>query len=103
MCMATPMQVLRLEGTTAWCLDRDGSEKPIDTLLVGDVRPGQWLLTFLGAARELVSAEQAERVADALGALESALAGDASQIDLAFADLINREPELPEFLRKERS
>jgi hydrogenase expression/formation protein HypC len=101
--MATPMQVLRLEGTTAWCLDRDGSEKPIDTLLVGDVRPGQWLLTFLGAARELVSAEQAERVADALGALESALAGDASQIDLAFADLINREPELPEFLRKERS
>lgn len=103
MCMATPMQVLRLEGTTAWCLDRDGSEKPIDTLLVGDVRPGQWLLTFLGAARELVSAEQAERVADALGALESALAGDASQIDLAFADLINREPELPEFLRKERT
>ncbi|HEY6897497.1 MAG TPA: HypC/HybG/HupF family hydrogenase formation chaperone [Rhodocyclaceae bacterium] len=101
--MATPMQVLRLEGSTAWCLDRDGSEKPIDTLLVGDVRPGQWLLTFLGAARELVSAEQAERVADALGALESALAGDASQIDLAFADLINREPELPEVLRKERT
>lgn len=103
MCMATPMQVLRLEGTTAWCLDRDGAEMPIDTLLVGDVQPGQWLLTFLGAARELVSAEQAERVANALGALESALAGDASQIDLAFADLINREPELPEFLRKERS
>ncbi|RTL47949.1 MAG: HypC/HybG/HupF family hydrogenase formation chaperone [Rhodocyclaceae bacterium] len=102
MCMATPMQVLRVEGSLAWCRDRDGSEKPIDTQLVDAVAPGQWLLTFLGAAREIVSAEQARQVGDALDALEAALAGDPSRIDDAFADLIHRSPELPDFLRKDR-
>lgn len=99
MCMAIPMQVIRASETMAWCLDRSGNEVAIDTLLTGPVTPGQWLLTFLGGAREVVSAEDAKTISDALDGLESAMAGDLQGVDAAFADLIGREPQLPDFLR----
>jgi len=44
--------------------------------------------------------ERARQVADALQALEAALAGD-TNLDHLFPDLAGREPELPEHLRKE--
>lgn len=99
MCLAIPMQVLRPEANGAWCLDRDGSEVWVDTVLTGPVEVGQWLLSFLGAAREIVSAQEAAQVEAALQALEGVLAGDLSAIESAFADLIDREPTLPDFLK----
>lgn len=101
MCVAIPMQVIRASETMAWCLDRDGTEVAIDTLMTGPAAPGQWLLTFLGGAREVVSAEDAKRISDALDGLQSALAGDLAGVDAAFADLIGREPQLPDFLRQD--
>jgi len=103
MCMATPMEVLRADEHRAWCRDRDGSEVAVDTILTGPVAPGQWLLVFLGAAREVVSAEDAAKVSAALGALDAALIGDTDLIHAAFADIIDREPQLPEFLRKDKA
>ncbi len=53
MCIGIPMQVERVEGTRAWCRGRSGAAW-IDLMLVGAVRPGDWLLTYLGAAREVL-------------------------------------------------
>ena len=99
MCIAVPMRVVSSNGPMAHCVDADGREAVIDLALVGAVREGDWLLTFLGAARELIDAARAASINLALGALAAAMRGDAAMIDAAFADLIDREPRLPEFLR----
>ncbi|MFH1873242.1 MAG: HypC/HybG/HupF family hydrogenase formation chaperone [Pseudomonadota bacterium] len=101
MCLAIPMQVICMEGTTALCQGRNGIER-LDTLLTGPLEAGQWVLGFLGAARELIDAERAAQLEDALVALESILHGDGSDealVRAGFADLIDREPQLPAFLR----
>ncbi len=104
MCLSVPMQVLEMEGVFAICEGRVGRER-IDTTLTGPLVAGQWVLTFLGAAREIIDAERAAQVSGALNALESILASDGSQgsvdalMNTHFADLVNREPQLPEFLR----
>lgn len=97
MCIAIPMQVLRMEGELALCAGRNG-EARLDTLLTGPLEAGQWVLGFLGTAREIVSEEHALRVGDALDALEAILAGDTASLDAHFADLAGREPQLPDFL-----
>jgi len=98
MCLAVPMQVIEPLGDTAWCTGREG-RKRIDLALVGPQPAGAWLLTFLGAAREVISEESARKTDRALDALAAVLAGDQAGIDDAFADLIGRTPELPEHLR----
>lgn len=97
MCVGIPMQVLEASGSMALC-EGMGRREQVDTLLTGDPQVGDWLLVFLGSAREIISAEQARAITDALTAVNLALAGDTS-VDHLFPDLANREPELPEFLR----
>ncbi len=98
MCLGVPMQVLAVADTHARCRGRDG-EQSIDIRLVGEVLPGQWLLTFLGVARALLEEEDAARSQAALAALDAVMAGE-TDVSAYFADLIGREPELPEFLRR---
>ena len=61
-------------------------------------RPGTWVLVFLDAAREVLSARDAARIGDALKALALIGRGE-TDVDHLFADLIGREPELPEHLK----
>lgn len=99
MCIGIPMRVVEPAGSrTAWCEGRDGRQM-IDLALVGPQPQGTWLLTFAGAGREVLDPEAAARIDRALDALQGALAGDASGVDAAFADLVGREPTLPEHLR----
>lgn len=101
MCLAVPMQVIRMEGAMAVCLGAQGEER-IDTLLTGPLAPGQWVLSFLGAAREVIDAERAAQVGDALAGLQAILDGHGdvdALIQSHFADLVDREPQLPDFLR----
>lgn len=101
MCVGIPMQVLDVQGTQARCRGRNG-EAWLDLLLVGELAPGDWVLSFLGSARERIDAERAQIVNDALDALDAVLSGRADaahSIDAAFADLIGREPQLPPHLR----
>ena len=98
MCLAVPMQVAEPLGDTAWCTGREG-RRLIDLALVGPQPAGTWLLTFLGAAREVITAETAVNNDRALDALAAVLAGDQAGVEEAFADLIGRTPELPEHLR----
>jgi hydrogenase expression/formation protein HypC len=98
MCIGVPMRVVEPAGTrTAWCSGRDGRHL-IDLALVGPQAAGTWLLTFAGAGREVLSAEAAAAIDGALDALEAACAGDVAGIEAGFADLIAREPALPEHL-----
>ncbi len=98
MCIGIPMQVVQGGEHHAWCEGRDGRAL-IDLALVGSQLPGTWLLTFTGAAREVLDAETAARITAALEGLVAALAGDTGRVDSAFADLVGRTPQLPEHLR----
>lgn len=97
MCIGLPMQVIESAELYALC-ERRGQVHRVDTRLVGTQPAGSWLLVFLDAAREVLSPERAREVDDALQALEFAMAGDGFPAHL-FADLIDREPQLPEHLR----
>lgn len=99
MCIGVPMEVIEMRAGCALVRARDGLHE-VDTALVGEVSPGTWLMVFLGAAREVMSAEAAARTSDALLALDLAMRGERS-IDHLFADLIGREPQLPEHLRRQ--
>ena len=82
MCIGNPMQVAEAQPGRARVVGR-GREETIDTRLVGDVTPGEWLLVFQGAARERLDAQRAAEIDAALDLLEAGMAGD---FDAAAAD-----------------
>lgn len=96
MCLGLPVQVIECGEHFARCLGRNG-EVRVDLSLVGKQVPGAWLVTFLDAAREVVDAERADAINAALDALDAAQSG-ATDFSAFFADL-DREPQLPDFLR----
>jgi hydrogenase expression/formation protein HypC len=98
MCIGIPMQVIESNQHEASCIGPDGRVL-IDLALVGPQAPGTWLFTFMGAAREVLDPEAAARINAALDGLAGALTGDTARIDAAFADLVDRTPQLPEHLR----
>lgn len=99
MCIGVPAQVVTMaDETTAWC-DQRGSRVLLDMMVVGEQPAGTWVLGFQGAARSVMSPEEAALTLDALAALDAALAGDAD-VDRFFPDLVGREPELPDHLRR---
>jgi hydrogenase expression/formation protein HypC len=75
-----------------------GQAADIDMSLIGPQPVGTWVLTFLGAAREVLDPLEAARICDALTALQMAMNGETPP-DYLIADLIDREPQLPDFLR----
>jgi hydrogenase expression/formation protein HypC len=97
MCIGIPMQIVALEGEHAWC-EGMGERKRIDTLLIGAQPVGTWVLVFLDSAREVLNEEDARRITQAVQAVNLAMQGD-TQVDHLFADLIDREPQLPDFLQ----
>lgn len=99
MCVGIPMQVLETDGMMASC-EGGGERLSVDIRLVDAPAPGDWLLVFHGVAREALTEQRARDIASALDALHAALAGE-TDFDRHFADLVNREPVLPEHLRKE--
>jgi hydrogenase expression/formation protein HypC len=101
MCIGIPMQVVETGSGYAWC-EGLGQRRQIETLLVGDQPVGAWLLTFLGSAREVLAAEDAARITDAVQAVNLLMQGDAD-IDHLFSDLVGREPWLPEFVQRNRT
>lgn len=100
MCLGIPMQVVSCEGSRAYCNDGTTTQL-VDTSLVGEQAEGTWLLVFLGAAREVLSAERALQMRDALAAVAAVMSGSTADLDSLFADLTEREPQLPEHLRND--
>jgi hydrogenase expression/formation protein HypC len=89
MCIGIPLRVIASTPGHALCEGR-GETRDIETALVGPCEPGDWVLTFLGSARERISAERAAEVNAALDLLAAVMgdSGDAAdevEINLGFA------------------
>ncbi len=97
MCIGLAMQVLEAQEASA-CCEYQGQKFNIDMMLVGEQPVGTWVLVFLDTAREVISPTRAKLINDALMAVQLVMQGETHFDDL-FADLVNRPPELPEFLR----
>lgn len=97
MCVGIPVQIVALDGLNATCARRDGRAEVVDLALIGPQEIGTWVLAHLGTARSVLTPEDADRVTDALLALAAVQRGE--NIDHLFADLIDREPQLPPHLR----
>ncbi len=84
MCIGMPMQVTAIEPGHVWCEGR-GERRRVNTALVGPLEPGDWLLVFLGDAREHISAERAAEVNAALDLVQDAMQGRSARGDAGFA------------------
>ena len=97
MCIGIPMKVIRTAEGMADC-EGHGRRERLNVMLVGEVTPGTWVLAYQGSAVRTLSDEEAQQTNDALAALDAALGGDRT-VDDCFADLVGREPTLPQHLR----
>jgi len=100
MCVGIPMRVISVDGIAARATDGE-DEALIDLTLTGAVVPGTWVLTHLGAAREVLDEAEALKIAAAVRALKSIMAGGG--MGDAFADLEARTPTLPPHLHAARA
>ena len=100
MCIGIPMQVVDPGAKTALCEGRDGRQR-LNCMLVGEQPASTWVLAFQGMAVRVLSADEARETNAALDALAAVLAGE-SEVDANFADLVDREPQLPAHLREPR-
>ncbi len=96
MCIGFPMRVVEGDDLTALC-ERRGEAQAVSMLLVGAQPPETHVLVHLGSAVRVLDPEEARLIDDALDGLAAAMEG--RNVDAMFADLVGREPELPEHLR----
>ncbi|WP_434361233.1 HypC/HybG/HupF family hydrogenase formation chaperone [Parasalinivibrio latis] len=85
MCIGTPMKVMECSEHEARC-SHDGIVETVDCRLVGYQPPGTWLMVFLGAARSVISEDEAALINDALCAVAAAMDGE-TQLTGYFSDL----------------
>jgi hydrogenase expression/formation protein HypC len=90
------MRVVEAHSHFAVC-ERGDRQKRVNTLFVGEVETGQWLLVFLDSAREILTEEQALQLNNALLAVDQAINGNLD-VDHLFADLLERD-RLPPHLQ----
>lgn len=100
------MQVIESGFGYARC-EGMGIQREVETLLVGEQPPGTWLLIFMDSAREVLSEDDAERITDAVKAIDLIMQHDggisessleSASIETLFADLIDREIPKPDSL-----
>lgn len=105
MCLGVPMQVEAIApgGGIAACRTANGAgTRDVATLLLdGPAQTGDWLLVHIDTAIRSISEEEAATLADALAAVAAAQEG--RPFDHLFADLIEREPQLPDHLRPQHN
>ena len=97
MCIGIPMRVVDGNDHVARC-ERHDAISTISMMLVGAQPPGTYVLTHLGSAIRVLDDTEATAINNALKGLAEAVDGRA--FEQLFADLIDREPELPEHLRE---
>lgn len=77
MCVGLPFRVTDRRGAPAghvWA-DHHGETRLIDTALVGDCAPGEWLLAFLDRAQERLSPARAAEIDATLALVAAAMHG----------------------------
>lgn len=93
MCVGLPMRLVAVQGIAGTATD--GSL--IDLSLLPDAVAGDWVLTFLGTGREVISPETAAQITAAVQGLRAVMSG--GDPGDAFADLDARSPVLPPHLQ----
>jgi hydrogenase expression/formation protein HypC len=97
MCIGVPMQVIVVEDHTA-IATVDGERRRISTLLLdGPLSVGAHVLVHGDRAVRTMAADEAALVADALRAVLAA--SDGHDFEHLIADLVDREPQLPDHLK----
>jgi len=96
MCLGFPMTILSGDDAQALCVRR-GETQSVSMLLLGAQAPGTSVLVHLGTAMRVLESQEAQAIDDAIDGLAAASRGES--FERYFADLVDREPELPEFLR----
>lgn len=84
MCIGIPKQVRSTGPGHALVAGAQGPER-VNTALVGDCQPGDWVLVFLGSARERISPERAAEVQATLALVQDSMAGRYDPLDPAAA------------------
>lgn len=96
MCVGVPLRVDSINGIAATA--RNGAHvETIDLSLTPEARVGDWLLTFLGTSRAVISEDEAQKISAALDGLRAVMQGDG--LGDAFADLESTGPQLPPHLQ----
>ncbi len=98
MCLGVPMTVLETNGVSALC-ERRGERRQVSVMLLDHPPVGAQLLVFIDTAIRLLDADEALQIDNAIDGLQAACSGQ--DFDHLFADLIDREPELPAHLRQD--
>ncbi|WP_146991773.1 HypC/HybG/HupF family hydrogenase formation chaperone [Bradyrhizobium macuxiense] len=96
MCLGLPMTIIETDGIRALC--EYGTEKRfVSVMLLSKPPVGAKVLVHIDTAVRVLEDDEARLIAEALDGLDAALNGH--DCDRFFADLIGREPLLPEHLR----
>lgn len=98
MCLGLPMTIIETDGISAICEFR-GVRRRVSVLLLSNPAAPAKVLVHGDTAFRLLEEEEARRIAYAIEGIDAALNGE--DCDRFFADLIDREPLLPEHLRPE--
>jgi len=96
MCLGLPMTIVETDGVSALC-EYGAERRLVSVLLLSEPPVGAKVLVHLNNAVRLLDESEAGQIADALAGLEAALRGE--DPDRFFADLIGREPQLPDHLQ----
>ena len=96
MCIGIPMQIRSQDGLTALCEGR-GEERRVSLLLTGEQPVGTWVMVHVDTAIRTLDPAEVPLLNDALDALDAVNRGD--PFEHLFADLIGREPQLPDHLK----
>ncbi len=80
MCVGIPVQIIEAGEYMARCRGRNG-EEIVNMMLIGPQLEGTWVLSFLGSAREVLSAEDAGNIDKALDGLSAVMSGE-TDIDI---------------------
>lgn len=96
MCLGLPMTIVETDGVSALCEYR-GEQRRVSVLLLSAPPVGAKVLVYIDTAIRLLEEEEARLIGDAIVGVGAALNGE--DFDRFFADLVDREPQLPEHLR----
>ena len=97
MCLGIPMVVVEGDDMQA-LVERRGERRRVSMLLVGEQPVGSIVLVHIDSAVRVLDAAEAKLIDDGLDGVAAALEG--KPFEHLFADLVDREPQLPDFLLK---
>ncbi|MGQ0682331.1 HypC/HybG/HupF family hydrogenase formation chaperone [Bradyrhizobium sp.] len=96
MCLGLPMTIVETDGVSALC-EYCGGQRRVSVLLLSAPPVGAKVLVYIDTAIRLLEEEEARLIGAAIEGVGAALNGE--DFDRFFADLVDREPQLPEHLR----